>query len=312
MRKLVIGLAAMTVGALAASGASADINDYKGAWVNVNPATGGVTKLRIIQTGGLIRIRAFGQCHPTDCDWGVVRGNPFSPSVGVNPFASTQALMAVFSPSFARKTMIIERVGGNQLRVKVLTNFVDGSGRNDFVATYLFRRQLVVGPVGPVGPVVPPLPPVGPVSEDCVGFNPATAMVKNVGGDWKLVDGSHWIKSFGTKAGEAFKALATIKAYHLNRICFVGRPNPSMEYFKRGNQLPVGGLPAEDCIAINPMAMTIKPIGGKFVLVEGNHMHKAFPNLAEATQGLRIMRMLGARQACYIGRPGPSMTYLKR
>ena len=67
-----------------------------------------------------------------------------------------------------------------------------------------------------------------------------------------------------------------------------------------------------DCIAINPFTMTIRLIGGKYVLANGSHLVKAFPNLVEAKTGLRIMRKLKARYSCFVGRPGPSMTYLRR
>ena len=143
-------------------------------------------------------------------------------------------------------------------------------------------------------------------------FSPYAAKVRKFGGAWRLVDGSHWIKHFGPQAGEAFKTLAIIKRYKLNRLCFVGRPGPSMEYFRRYGTLPAGYMPGQDCLRISPRAMRIRPIGGRFVLVQGNRLHKSFPSYREARKGLIVMRKLGARFACYVGRPGPSATYLKR
>ena len=304
MNKIALGLAALTIGAIASTQASANINAYKGVWVNVNPSTSGLTKLRIKRLGGIVRVNAFGQCHPTDCNWGTVNGFAFGPSVSVHPFLSTRTLVASYKPSFARKMLIIERAGSNRLRVKVLTRFVDGSGRKPYSKTYLLKRKLVAGPVTP--------PPVVTVKEDCVAFSPYSAKIKKIGGAWKLVDGNHWIKSFGNKPLEALRALKVVKAYKLNRICFVGRPGASMEYFKRYAKLPAGNLPGQDCIAINPFTMTIRLIGGKYVLANGNHLVKAFPNLVEAKTGPKIMRKLRAKYSCFVGRPGPSMTYLRR
>lgn len=309
MKNLVIGLMAAAVGAtLAAAPASANVNSFTGSWVNVSAATRGVTKLRIRRNFGQVRVRAFGQCHPTDCNWGVVRAIPFGPSPGVNALARTRALMARFSPSFARKTMIIERAGPNRLRVKVLTRFVDGSGRQAYTRTYLFRRALNVGPVLP-DPVVS-VPPV--VREDCVAFNPFTTRVRRFGSTWKLVDGNHHMKSFGNKAGEAFRALQLIRSYRLNRLCFVGRPGPSMEYWKRNNKLPVGPRAGQDCVSINPFAASVRFINGRWTIAQGSHLIKAFPNRPEARKGLAIMRKHRARYSCFVGRPGPSMTYLRR
>ena len=70
-------------------------------------------------------------------------------------------------------------------------------------------------------------------SEDCVPFNLARTEVRRVSGSWKIVEGSHWIMDFGANRAEAEESLAIIGAYGFNRTCFVGRPNPSMTYFRR-------------------------------------------------------------------------------
>lgn len=69
--------------------------------------------------------------------------------------------------------------------------------------------------------------------EDCISFNPDTAIVKNINGRWKIVDGSHWMFDFGNKESEARDALAIIKKYRFTRSCFVGRPDPSFEYLRK-------------------------------------------------------------------------------
>jgi hypothetical protein len=76
--------------------------------------------------------------------------------------------------------------------------------------------------------------PVGPFqSEDCVRFNPARIEVRQVRGSWKIVEGSHWIMDFGANRAEAEEALAIVNQYGFRRMCFVGRPNPPMTYFRR-------------------------------------------------------------------------------
>ena len=69
--------------------------------------------------------------------------------------------------------------------------------------------------------------------EDCVQFNPNTMEVKQIGGRWKIVDGSHWVFDFGNKEDEARLAFAIIKKYGFTRSCFVGRPNPSFQYLRK-------------------------------------------------------------------------------
>jgi hypothetical protein len=69
--------------------------------------------------------------------------------------------------------------------------------------------------------------------EDCVGFDPANIKVKEIEGSWKIVEGDHWIMDFGDKEEEAVLALTFIKKHGFTNICFVGRPDPSMTYFRK-------------------------------------------------------------------------------
>lgn len=76
-------------------------------------------------------------------------------------------------------------------------------------------------------------PAVAMEGEDCIGFNPATAEVKKMGGIWKIVDGSHAMFDFGNKEAEARNALGIIKKYGFSNSCFVGRPGPSFTYLRK-------------------------------------------------------------------------------
>ncbi|MEW6620164.1 MAG: hypothetical protein AB1422_12655 [bacterium] len=69
--------------------------------------------------------------------------------------------------------------------------------------------------------------------EDCISFNPNNVTAKNIGGHWKVVDGSHWLLDFGNKEAESKIAVEIIKFYGFKQICFVGRPNAPMMYFKK-------------------------------------------------------------------------------
>jgi len=69
--------------------------------------------------------------------------------------------------------------------------------------------------------------------EDSIGFNPSAIVVKKINRRWKIVEGSHWIMDFAGNEAEALKAFSIIQKYGFNRICYVGRPNPPMIYFRR-------------------------------------------------------------------------------
>ena len=47
---------------------------FEGNWVNKNPATSGITRLRINQNNTEVKVHAFGKCTPNDCDWGQETG----------------------------------------------------------------------------------------------------------------------------------------------------------------------------------------------------------------------------------------------
>lgn len=76
--------------------------------------------------------------------------------------------------------------------------------------------------------------PSGPFAgEDALGFNPATTEAKQIGGRWKVVDGSHMMLDFGVSEANARKSVWVIKKYGFRFICFVARPNPPMMYFRK-------------------------------------------------------------------------------
>jgi len=164
------------------------------------------------------------------------------------------------------------------------------------------------------GPAPAPVPaPPTSLNEDCTNFSTANAKVKRINGRWKIVDGSHWMFDFGPKRNEARKALRVIKRYHLNKSCFVGRPGPSFTYMKRGNHAPVGAMPGEDCIGFSTTNAKVKRINGRWKIVDGNHMMFDFAGKrGEARKSLAIIKRKGFNKSCYVGRPNPSFSYLRR
>jgi hypothetical protein len=67
--------------------------------------------------------------------------------------------------------------------------------------------------------------------QDCIGLDPMNVTVANPGGSWKVVDGANWLLDYGPDHAAADQARAVIQTYHLNRQCFVARPNAPMMYW---------------------------------------------------------------------------------
>lgn len=151
------------------------------------------------------------------------------------------------------------------------------------------------------------------IVEDCINFNPQNVEAKNVNGSWKIVDGNHWMFDFGNKSDDAKKGAAIIRHYGLNKSCFVGRPGPSFKYMLVGNNSPAGNAPGEDCINFNPGTIEVKQINNIWKIVDGSHWMFDFEsNRQEAEQTFAIIKKYGFNKSCYVGRPNPPMSYLRR
>lgn len=147
--------------------------------------------------------------------------------------------------------------------------------------------------------------------EDCLEFNPQKLVIKKEGSRYLLTDGRSRMKMFPNRK-EATRALKTIKHYHMDSHCFVGRPDPSLEYWLVNNRAPKGALSQEDCIRFNPANLRIKKEGSQYLLTDGRSRMMMFPNKKEAQQALKIIKKYGFNRTCYIGRPDPSMVYFRK
>jgi phosphohistidine phosphatase SixA len=77
-------------------------------------------------------------------------------------------------------------------------------------------------------------------------------------------------------------------------------------------EITAGSL-KEDCVSFNPDKIQIKYIKGRWKIVEGSHWIMDFGfKSKEAAQALRIIKKYGYNQICYVGRPKPSMTYVRK
>ncbi|MEO1517820.1 MAG: hypothetical protein AAFV95_22560 [Bacteroidota bacterium] len=261
-----------------------------GSWKNRDANTSGLTKVIIGNNNA--SFQAFGKCHPTDCKWDKVRmhknGNSYT---------------AYYNQGFAKRKLSIAKLGNGMLCVIMRTVYKDNrKPRRD---TYYFKK--VVRPVITARPAV---------REDCVRIDYRTAKLACIKGDWKIVDGpkgNHWAFSFGRNKEEAIKALRVIKHYRITQSCFVGRPGPSFSYLLKNGKAPTGAIRSEDCVSFNPRTAQVKRINGRYKIVDGRHWVFDFGNnKAEAIKSLNIIKKHGFTKSCYVGRPGPSFTYLRK
>lgn len=304
MKKICTFVAAAMVAFAFIAPTMAALNDFNGDWENADRNTRGITKLQIAVRGANVTVQAWGACSPQDCDWGAVQGAPYSSSVDEDMTGRPKAVTAVFNPSHAQTILVITQAGRNKLKIDAYTHFKSG-GRNNYTQTYTMVRPR------PVAQAPTPAPAQGP--EDCIAFDPAHAAVKQAQGHWKVAAGNMWLMDFGANKAKADQALSVIRKYRLNKQCFVGRPNPSMQYYLSGNSAPADGMAGEDCIAFNPRNIQVKQAQGRWKIADGNSWLLDFEgNQAEAQQAHAIINKYGFSRICYVGRPNAPMTYFRR
>ena len=147
-------------------------------------------------------------------------------------------------------------------------------------------------------------------SEDCISFNWNQVEARFVGGEWKVVQGSMWMLSFGTRAAEAQRSANIIQHYRFNQQCFIGRPNASMTYWKRGSGVPSGGYAGDDCVNNDPDSTEARFVSGQWKVVDGGHQMLAFgARQNEARHAEEVIKNYRLNRQCFVGRPNASMSY---
>lgn len=109
--------------------------DFTGTWVNANPTTNGITRINITTNPDrTLTVQVFGRCHPSDCDWGKAPVLTYGLNVSdTNHFTAT----AVYAKGFSNTTLVMN-LRGKRMSVQSLTQFVDGSGRQNYASDDTF------------------------------------------------------------------------------------------------------------------------------------------------------------------------------
>lgn len=91
-------------------------------------------------------------------------------------------------------------------------------------------------------------PPAGPFEgEQAIQFNPGKIEVRQLGGDWKIMDGDREIANLRGSERAARRALDLIRIYRFEYLCWVGQGENRMTYFRtRGELLQPNLTPAAD------------------------------------------------------------------
>lgn len=143
--------------------------------------------------------------------------------------------------------------------------------------------------------------PIGEFEDqDCTHFNPENIEVKKIGGRWKLVEGSDWIRDFDDKEDEARQTFDIIQRYGFEYICYVG----PMTYFRRDRK--EGEFDYQ-----NARVQLVEGVVDSWKIVaDGIEILDFGDNEIEAHEALRVIQSYRMNQQLYVGGPkNPTMQY---
>jgi hypothetical protein len=115
------------------------VNALLGVWINTSPSGGGIRKIVLARTGGTLVVSAFGNCVPTLCVWGKIKGITFGTGISS---VSGRVFLAPYVFSFAKKLVDgTVNARGTLLTIHTYTEFTDHSGRSNYLHVDTFRRR---------------------------------------------------------------------------------------------------------------------------------------------------------------------------
>ena len=113
------------------------LEPFLGTWLNTNSATRGIVRIIITARDGGLVVRAFGNCHPSPCDWGETEAE----AVYANSIASREGVAFTASYDFGfLKTRLQANVNQGLLVAVTFNRFEDESGRGDYFSREFFHR----------------------------------------------------------------------------------------------------------------------------------------------------------------------------
>ena len=155
IRRAVFALAlcaTAAAGLATATPAQAAPSPFVGTWINSDPNTRGIVRLRITQGVHGLGVQVFGACVPTPCDWGLEGLTTYGDNVSDpdHKFGT-----AAYSFDFKQTAMTFQLLDANTLLVDDYSMFTDGSGRENYHTREIFKK-LVIRPLPfPLIPIMP-------------------------------------------------------------------------------------------------------------------------------------------------------------
>ncbi len=148
--------------------------------------------------------------------------------------------------------------------------------------------------------------------DDSLALDPMNVQVRQVAGNWTIVDDAQLVLDFGVSQPNADRAKDIIAYYRFDRICYVGRPNPPMMYFTVNGHAPSGAIAGEDAVAFDLAGVVVQQTGESWIVTDGSSRLLDFgTSKADALHAVTIIKRYGFTHQCFVGRPNAPMMYFR-
>jgi hypothetical protein len=290
---------------------------FLGHWDNPNPKASGLIHVVISPNGGdRVQLRAYGDCHPSVCNWGLVQGHIYSRDPRSR---NVESVTASFHYGFAARDIVFSKTASGRLHFQMLTSFSDDPDKHDFATEGELVASSWAGPIAANWDRPPGLStgwgggarngtsPPAPV-ERCIPFDPAQARAVESGGLWKIVAQGTALAEAGADQKNALLAETAIRHYRFDRRCTVG--GPWQTYWKAGAEFSNDRMGGVECVSFNPTTAHLALVGRDWKIVDGpSDLAVLGANKPKAEAMLGLIRTHRLTQECFVRRPDPVLTF---
>ena len=307
--------AALTAAALAAAAWAGDFARFYGNWENPAHDESGIRHVVLSPAGGnRVSMRVYGDCHPNECDWGVV---PADPAGGTPKTGPVNAVTALIHYGFAHRRITVGIRPDGSLWFKAEIRYVENAGKRDRTVTGRLKASHWAGPMSKASWEQPVASDAGwgggargsvlaKPKEICDGFDPATLALAPAGKGWAITASGKTLIWTGHGIRDARQALATLNHYRFDKRCHTG----TMAFWKIGNGFPAEKMTGATCLEFDSTTAHVARIGKSWQVVNGSDVI-ADMNVSRdnAYAVLAMIRRYRLEKKCVVAWPNPTLIY---
>ncbi len=294
---------------LFAGTAYAEATDFIGNWKNPDPKPGGITRIAISPNGGdRVDVRAYGDCHPNECDWGLVQGDVYY----TDPKSDhVTVIVANFNFGFAHH-QITFRKSKNGILFEKLTKLDDNSNRHAFVQSGILKTTTWVGPISQTWQSEPGLMTgwgggarsgaAAKPQEECTVYDVHDVRAVKERGSWAVKAAGKVLVATGKDDKAALLAEAAFRNYRFDRLCRSG--GQWKPYWRSAKGFGTDRMGGVYCLSFHSTTAHVVRSQNSWNIVDGaTSLVELGPFKPQADAMLGMIRANKLTGECFIGSP---------